>query len=292
MSQSNTTVLYTSQSGQSTWAYLNPLAAASRLWRIRGLTTQFTIREIQGRYKGSYLGLLWSMINPLLMLAVFTFVFGYLFQSRWSSGHGHESIMDYTLNLYGGMIAFNIFSESVVKASTLIVTNPNYVKKVIFPLEVLPLSVIASAAFHALLSLAILLVISAFDGIPPHWTLIYVPVVCVPLILLASGMSWFLAALGVFLRDLGHVISVLVQLLFYLTPIVYPASMLEGSPWAQRLMKFNLMATIVENFRAVVNAGNSPHWLALGVATAVCLVIALAGYAWFMAIKRAFADVL
>jgi lipopolysaccharide transport system permease protein len=269
---------------------LNPFKMAAGLWSRRELTRQFIVREIQGRYKGSYLGLVWAIINPLLMLAVFTFVFRFLFRSRWEGSH--QGVMDYALNLYSGMIAFNIFSESVIKSPTLITSNPNYVKKVVFPLEVLPLSLIGSAVFHGLLSLAILLLVSAAAQNFPHWTLILLPLVCLPLILLTAGISWLLAALGVFLRDIGHVVAVLVQLLFYLTPIVYPMSMLKNVPWAYHVMQFNLMAVVVENFRLVVNDGSPPAWGQLTIATIVCLFIAIAGHAAFISIKRAFADVI
>lgn len=269
---------------------LNPLKMAASLWSRRELTRQFIVREIQGRYKGSYLGVLWAIINPLLMLAVFTFVFRYLFRARWEGAH--QGVMDYALNLYSGMIAFNIFSESVIKSPTLITSNPNYVKKVVFPLEVLPLSLIGSALFHGLLSLGILLLVSAIAQSFPHWTLILLPLVCLPLVFLTAGVAWALAALGVFLRDIGHVVAVLVQLLFYLTPIVYPMSMLKNAPLAYHLMQFNLMAIVVENFRRVVNDGSPPLWGQLSLATLACLFIAVAGYAGFISIKRAFADVI
>jgi lipopolysaccharide transport system permease protein len=269
---------------------LNPVEMAANLWRRRELTSQFIVREIQGRYKGSYLGLLWAMINPLLMLCVFTFVFHYLFKARWDSAH--QTVMGYALNLYSGMIAFNIFSESVVKSPLLITSNPNYVKKVVFPLEILPLSLIGSAVFHGLLSLVILLAVSTLVSAPPHWTLVLLPAVCVPLLLLTAGISWLLAALGVFLRDIGHVVAVLVQLLFYLTPIVYPASILQSAPRAYQLMQFNVMAIVVENFRRVVNDGELPAWQPLGLATIFCLFVAVGGYACFVCLKRAFADVI
>jgi lipopolysaccharide transport system permease protein len=262
--------------------FLNPLALIANLWPRRDLTFQFTRREIQGRYKGSHLGLLWALINPLLMLAVYTFVFHYLYHAG-----GNQGIFAYAINMYAGMIAYNIFSESVTRAPTVITQNPNYVKKVVFPLEILPLSLIGSALFHALLSTVILLLAALA---PPHWTLIYLPVVLLPLVLLTAGLSWFLAALGVFLRDIGHVIGVLVTLLFFLTPITYPASVLHGLP--AKLMRFNLMADFVEDFRRVVVTGQPPRWDILGLTTIACLIVALAGYAWFMTFKRAFADVI
>ena len=167
-------------------------------------------------------------------------------------------------------------------------------KKVVFPLEILPVSLIGSALFHGLLSLLILLLAAAVGAVTPHLTLLYLPVVCVPLVLLTSGLCWFLASLGVFLRDVGQFISVVVQLLFFLTPITYPLAVLDHpeTSWALTFMRFNLLATIVENFRRVVNEGVAPQWGALGGVTVVSAALAVLGYAWFMKIKRAFADVI
>jgi lipopolysaccharide transport system permease protein len=271
-------------------SYFNPLAMCGNLWRRRELTGQFVLREIQGRYKGSYLGLFWSIANPLLMLSVFTFVFHYIFKATWTSPN--EPVAVYAMNLYSGMIVFNIFAESAGKAPMLITSNPNFVKKVVFPLEILPVSLIGSALFHALLSLLILLAVSLLCGLGLHWTLVFLPLVLLPMLLLTAGVCWLLAAMGVFLRDTGHVIGVVVQLLFFVTPVCYPMSRLKNSAVLYRLMQFNPLAILVENFRHVVNAGTPPDWPSFGLTSVLCLFVAAAGYAWFMTLKRAFADVI
>jgi len=271
-------------------AYFNPLLMLGNLWRRRELTSQFIVREIQGRYKGSHLGIFWSMANPLLMLSVFTFVFHYIFKATWTSPG--EPVAVYAMNLYSGMIIFNIFSESAAKAPMLITGNPNFVKKVVFPLEILPVSLIGSALFHAILSLLILLVVSCACGLTPHWTLLYLPVVLLPMLLLTAGVCWLLAALGVFLRDTGQVIGIVVQLLFFITPVCYPMSRLKDSPVLYRIMLCNPLAVLVESFRQVVNAGAPPDWPSFGLTTLFCIFVAVGGYAWFMTLKRAFADVI
>jgi lipopolysaccharide transport system permease protein len=269
--------------------HLNPWRMVRNLCIQRHLIWPFTLREITGRYKGSYLGLLWAIINPLMLLAVYTFVFHYLLPSSNSS---NQTGMQYALYLYSGMIAYNIFSEPVSRSPALITQNINYVKKVVFPLEILPPSLIGSALFHGLLSVVILLLATPLAGEPLHWTIVLLPVICVPLALLTAGVCWLLASLGVFLRDIGNVVTVGVQLLFFLTPIVYPPERLATRPWASRLMMLNPMATVVDSFRRVVNEGLEPNWGMLAILTLVSLLVAACGYAWFMKIKRAFADVI
>ncbi len=205
---------------------LNPLALARNLWTHRDLVRQFTGREIAGRYKGSFFGLFWSFFHPLVLLLTYTFVFGLVFRARWGE-RGSSSLGEFSLVLFSGLIAFNIFSESVNRSAGLIPTVPNYVKKVVFPLEILPVSVLGSALFHALVSLAILLGASLAFGPGLQWTLILLPVVALPLLFLTLGLSWFLAALGVYVRDVHYTVTLAVQVFFFLTPIFYP---LEAVP--------------------------------------------------------------
>jgi len=287
---SSVSTTYSSRQAESAASLLNPVRMIGNLWHRRGLIWQFAVREVQGRYKGSHLGVFWAMLNPLMTLAVFTFVFSAVMGVRWNRADAHENFMVYAAHLFIRLIAFNLFSESVNRAPTLITSNPNYVKKVVFPLEILPLSLIGSALFHAALSLVVLLVASAFGAGPLQPSLIFLPLCFVPLVLLTAGFSWLLASLGVFLRDIGNVVSVLVQLLFYLTPIIYPASNVPG--WAQGIMRYNPMAMIVDNFGRVVNDGTQPDWTELGIITLISACVAIVGYAWFMKIKRAFADVI
>lgn len=269
--------------------YLNPLTLARSLWRQRSLIWQFTQREVLGRYKGSFLGIFWSLVNPLALLLIYTFVFGVVFQSRWPQART-TSLSEFALITFCGLMVHNVFAEAVVRAPTLIVGVPNYVKKVVFPLEVLVVSTLGGALFHGAVSLLILLgaLLVTTGGLA--WTLPLLPVVLLPLVFLVLGVSWFLASLGVFIRDIGHSIALAVQMLFFLTPIFYP---LEAIPQPfQTLIRLNPMSTIVESSRAVVLWGRMPDWEALGVWTLVGVVVMLLGYTWFMKSRRAFADVI
>jgi lipopolysaccharide transport system permease protein len=154
MSVKNSVVI--SHKPESIWQYAHPWRLVLNFVKRRELLWQFTLREVQGRYRGSYLGILWVMIIPLLTLIIYTFVFSVIFKARWG-GSESESFMDFALIMFSGMIAFNVFSECATRAPTLIVSNPNYVKKVVFPLEVLPVSVLGSALIHSLIGLAIVL---------------------------------------------------------------------------------------------------------------------------------------
>jgi lipopolysaccharide transport system permease protein len=269
--------------------HLHPIALVTRLWMYRGLIAQFTRREIEGRYKSSFLGFAWSFVQPLALLIIYTFVFGVVFRARWP-GARTGNLSEFGLVLFSGLIVFGIFSECVNRAATLIVSVPNYVKRVVFPLEVLPVSVLGSALFHAAVSLSVLLSASLLLSRQLPWTIVLVPVVILPLILLSLGLAWFLASLGVFVRDLGHLVGLLVQVLMFATPIFYP---LEGIPLRLRpLISVNPLTPIVENMRRVIFRAEPPPWLALCAWTAATAVVTLLGYAWFMKTKKAFADVI
>lgn len=269
--------------------YLNPLALARALWRRRDLIRQFTRREIVGRYKGSFLGLFWSFANPLVLLLTYTLVFGLIFRPRWPDA-GDGSLGSFALVIFCGLIAFNIFSESVTRAASLITSVPNYVKKVVFPLEILPVSLLGSALFHALASLLILLIANLLLTGTLHWTLVALPLVALPLIFLSLGLAWFLASLGVFIRDTNYAVAPLVQVLFFATPIFYP---LEAIPPRLRpIIALNPLTVIAENFRRVILWGTLPDWPALAIWLLVTGVLMLAGYAWFMRTRPAFADVI
>jgi lipopolysaccharide transport system permease protein len=288
-----------SATGQSTYfstdrtetllGFLNPARMLADLYRRRDLLWQFTIREIQGRYRGSYLGMVWALITPLLTLMVYTFVFHTIFHARWGSDP-NENFMVYATNMFSGIIAYSIFSESVTRSPGIIVQNSNLVKKVVFPLEVLPVSLVGSAVVHSLLAMVIMVVGAICGAGALHWTIIFLPVVFLPVAIFACGFCWFLSSLGVFLRDIGNVVQVVVQLLFFATPITYPLSRLSET--GRKIMWLNPLAAMIANFRRVVNVGVSPDWTSYLVTMAVACVFAVLGYAWFMKIKRAFADVI
>lgn len=268
---------------------LNPAALARNLWRHRALIRRFTRREVEGRYRGSFLGMFWSLVNPLILLLIYTLVFGIVFQARWPQSRT-TNLQEYALVLFCGIITFNIFSESVGRAPGLIVGVPNYVKKVVFPLETLPIAVLGAALFHALVSLIILLVANLLIAGAIPWTLVLLPVVLLPLMFLSLGLGWFLSSVGVFVRDINYVIALVVQVLFFTSAIFYAPEALP-EPF-HSLLSFNPMVAIIENVRRVVLWGTLPDWPNLALWLLITGLLMLLGYAWFMKTKKAFADVL
>ena len=283
------TIRQPSQRKDTLLQYLDPVRLVSRLWQQRDLIVQFTIREIEGRYKGSSLGVFWSFAQPLLLLATYTLVFGVIFRSRWSGSSSH-SLRESALIIFCGLIAFNLFGECVNRAAGLIVEVPNYVKKVVFPLEVLPVSVLGSALFHALVSLTVLSVGVLLTSQRFSVTLTLLPIVMLPVIFLSLGLTWFLAGLGVFVRDVRHLVSLAVQILFFMTPIFYSLEVVPQSlrPW----IRINPLTSAVNNFRCVILWGITPEWAELAAWLLASSAVLLLGYAWFMKTKKGFADVI
>ncbi|WP_423454525.1 ABC transporter permease [Ottowia sp. VDI28] len=244
-------------------------------------------REIVGRYRGSVMGLLWSFFNPVLMLAVYTFVFSVVFKARWASSS--ESKTEFAMVLFSGLMAFNLFAENINRSPSLILGNANYVKKVIFPLEILPVVVLGSAGFHFLVSLLVWLIFHLiFLGVPSA-TVFLLPLTLMPLALLSLGLGWFLASLGVFLRDIGQIVVVLTMVLMYLTPIFYPISALPDE--YQGWMNLNPLTESIEQIRNVMMWGAGLDWLAWMKQMALGLVVAWLGFAWFQKTRKGFADV-
>ncbi|WP_319782289.1 ABC transporter permease [Oceanisphaera sp. IT1-181] len=252
-----------------------------------GLLWSMIKREVVGRYKGSAMGLFWSFVNPILMLAVYTFVFSVVFQARWSTGTGSKT--EFALVLFAGLILFNLFSECVTRAPLLIIGNVNYVKKVVFPVEILPLIVLGNALFHFAVSFGVwLLFYLMFFGLPPL-TILLLPVLLVPFIVLVMGISWFLASLGVYVRDVAQVVGIGVMVLMYLSPIFYPISILpEGF---QTAMHFSPLSFVIEQARDVMMFNKGINWPAYGLYCLVSLLVCWLGYSWFSFTKKGFADV-
>jgi lipopolysaccharide transport system permease protein len=274
---------------ESVLHYLNPIKMARNLWLHRDLIGQFTRREIEGRYRGSFLGLFWSFVNPLVLLLIYTFVFGVIFKARWPNAKTNN-LGEFAVTLFCGITAYTIFSESVGKAAALVVGVPNYVKKVVFPLEVLPVSTLGAALFHSGISLIILLIARLLMAGDIAWTLVFLPLVILPLLLFCLGLSWFLASLGVFVRDINYTVALVIQVLFFLTPIFYAV---ENIPEPYRtIIGFNPLTPIVENVRRVVLWGLPPLWAELLLWIVVTGALMVLGYAWFMKTKKAFADVI
>lgn len=264
-------------------------ALGKSLWRNRQLIAQMTRREVVGRYKGSVMGLAWSFFNPLLMLAVYTFVFSVIFELRWGIGDD-ESKSQFALVLFVGLIVHSLFAEVLNRAPGLILSNVNYVKKVVFPLEILPVIAMGTASFHGLISLGVLLVAFAFFNGLLHWTAVLAPLVLLPLVILTLGLAWILASLGVFLRDVGQTIGTITMVMFFLAPVIYPVTAVpeELRPW----LMINPLTFIIEQARDVIIWGRPPNWAGLGLYTLAATVVAWAGYAWFQKTRKGFADVL
>ncbi len=234
------------------------------------------------------MGILWSLFNPVFMLLVYTFVFSVVFNARWGGGSGSK--VEFALVLFAGIIVFNIFSECISRAPGLIIANANYVKKVVFPLEVLPWVVAGAAMFHALISLAVwLFAYVIFFGLP-NPTIIFLPFVLVPLVFFIMGVSWAFASLGVYLRDIAQFVGVLTTMLLFLSPIFYPADALPEN--YRYLLFFNPLTPAIEQARDYMFWGVAPNWrLVLGY-TVGALAIAWLGFAWFQKTRKGFADVL
>ena len=265
------------------------VALIESLWRNRHLIVQMTRREVVGRYKGSALGLAWSFLTPILMLAVYTFVFSVVFKARWGTD-GDESKTQFALVLFVGMIVHGLFAEVLNRAPGLILSNVNYVKKVVFPLDVLPVIAMGAALFHASISLAVLLIAFALFNGYLHWTAIFIPVVLLPLVILTLGVAWIFASLGVFLRDVGQTVGIITTMMLFLAPIFYPVTALPEE--VRPLIMANPLTFIIEEARGVVILGRMPEWTGLGIYTLAATAVAWAGFAWFQKTRKGFADVL
>lgn len=266
----------------------SPAAMFGNAWRHRILVRQLMNREIMGRYNGSILGIVWSFFNPVLMLAIYTFVFSVVFKARWHSGS--DSKTEFAILLFAGMIVFGIFSECLNRAPGLVIGNPNYVKKVVFPLDVIPWAVLGSALFHAAISLAVLLLFCLIvgQGVPP--TAIALPLILLPLVLLTLGLTWFLSALAVYVRDVAQTVGLATTVLMFLSPVFYP---LEALPENFRsFAALNPLAFIIESARDVLIWGKIPNIAPYGMSLLLSMLIAILGFAWFQKTRKGFGDVL
>jgi len=259
-----------------------PIHSRSLLW-------QFARRDVLGRYRGSLLGLAWTFLTPLLMLAVYSFVFVGVFRASWPGTH-RDSGIEFALQVFAGLLVFNLFAEVANRAPNLIVEQPNLVKKVIFPIELLAWVTVLSGLFHLLISAATLLLVLliARGGLPI--TALALPLVLLPFLPLLLGLGWFLSAIGVFVRDVSPVMSMIVSLIMFLSPVFYSVSSLN--PNIQFWMMLNPLTLIIEQVRAVLLIGQWPAWGALALYGLVACVFALLGGVFFQLTRKGFADVL
>lgn len=258
------------------------------IWRNWELIKVCVKREVLGRYRGSALGLLWSFFNPLIMLVVYTFVFSEVFNARWSAGS--ESKTEFALVLFAGLIVFNLFSECINRAPNQVLSNPNYVKKVVFPLEILSFVGVTTAVVHAVISLGVwLLAYWVLFGIP-HPTVLYLPLILLPLIMFIMGLSWALASLGVYLRDVGQIIGLVTTVILFMSPVFYPATALPEK--YRQVIYLNPLTLVIEQTRAVLYFGEPPDFTILAIYWVAGFVIAWLGFAWFQKTRKGFADVI
>lgn len=265
----------------------SPIEIVASAWRHRALIATLARREVSGRYKGSALGTTWAFVLPLLMLATYTFVFSVVFQARWQ-GQG-ASRGEFALILFAGLLVFNLFSECLTRAPGLVLQNQSYVKKVVFPLEVLPWVVLLAALFHAVLSYLVWQLFAFLVYGPPPWTVVLLPLAFLPVCLLALGLGWFASALGVYVRDLSQIIGAVLAVLMFLSPLFYPLSALP--PAYQRLLQLNPLAPAIEATRNVLIWGRAPAVAPYLLQLAIATVVGWAGFAFFQRTRRGFADV-
>lgn len=264
---------------------INPLQIAGTLWERRHILAQLVMRDVLLRYRGAMFGVLWIFLSPLLMLGIFAFVFGHVFQARWPQ---QDAGLPFWLLLYAGLIAFNVFAETVSRSPTAVRGYPSFVKKIIFPLEILPLVPLGAALLHAGFNFLILLTALAWLG-KLHFTLLLFPLLLVPLILFALGFAWFLAAWGVFIKDMTQIVPLFVQMLLFLSPVFYPVQAVPQQ--LQPLYRHNPLGAVIESCRAAM-AGLPVDWASWGWVLALSLLVMVLGLAFFQHSREEFADVL
>ncbi|ENR9722825.1 ABC transporter permease [Klebsiella aerogenes] len=260
------------------------------IWRNKNLIYQMTRRDISGRYKGSVMGLFWSFINPIFMLAVYTIVFSVVFKAKWGAGAVNEPKTQFAVILFVGMITHGFFAETLMRAPGLIIQHANYVKKVVFPLEILPVVTLLSVLFHSFISFCVLLIaFITFNGFL-HWTIIFAPLVFLPLVILTLGLAWLLSSLGVYIRDIGQSIGIIMTVVMFLSPVFYPLSALPKS--FQHIVLLNPLTFIIEQARTVIIWGGLPNFAGLAVYTLISVIIMVLSYIWFQKTRKGFADVI
>ena len=268
--------------------YSSPKEMFVSLWRNRSLVTALIRREVTARYRGSVMGILWSFLNPIFMLTVYTFVFSVVLNTRW--GGGSDSKTEFALILFAGLIIFNLFAECINRAPGLILANTNYVKKVVFPLEMLPWIALGSALFNALISASVWLAAYLILFGLPHPTVLLLPLIFLPFLLFVMGITWALASLGVYLRDVSQFIGLVTTAMMFLSPIFYP---LSAIPEAYRtLILLNPLSTVIEQTRDVLYWGNVPNMTTWFYCLLASILVAWSGFAWFQKTRKGFADVL
>lgn len=266
----------------------SPSAIIGSLLSHRELIWELVKRDFIGRYKGSFMGIAWSLFHPLLMLVVYTMVFSVAFKARW--GTGEESKVSFALVLFSGMIVHGLFAECLNRAPSLVVNQPNYVKKVVFPLEILPWVAVISALLHFLVSLGLLLVFAMVTGEGIKLGIVLLPVVMLPLVVMILGLTWLFASLGVYLRDVAQGMGIITTILMFVSPVFYPSSSLPTN--FRFLLALNPITLPIEQLRDVMLWDKSIQWDDWGVSLLISCATVWIGFWWFQKSRRGFADVL
>lgn len=266
----------------------SPKEMVSSFWRNRYLIKSLIKREIQGRYRGSIGGIFWSVINPVLLLLIYTFVFSMVFKSRW--GGGTDSKTEFAMILFAGLIVFNLFAECFIRSPGLILSNVNYVKKIVFPLEILPWVSLGTAIFHAFISMFVW--VTAYFillGVPPA-TILLIPFIALPLFFLTVGVSWIFASLGVYIRDISQLVGITSTIIMFLTPIFYPITAIPEE--YRSYLEVNPLTLQVEQVRDILYWGKAPSFESFASSFLISLLLACIGFYWFQKTRKGFADVI
>ena len=265
-----------------------PASMLGTFFRFRELIWELVKRDFIGRYKGSMLGVLWSLFNPLLMLAIYTVVFSVAFKAKW--GGGDESKVTFAIVLFSGMVVHSFFAECLNRAPGLVTSQPNFVKKVIFPLEILPWVALISAFLHFLVSFGVLLFFCLMAGVDIQSGALMIPIALVPLVLMIMGISWIFASLGVYLRDLSQIMGMVTTVALFMAPIFYPIEALP--PAYGKLLVFNPITLPVILLRNLMLWDKPFLWGTWAISLVIGLSVCQIGYWWFQKSRRGFADVL
>lgn len=251
------------------------------------LLVSMTRREVESRYRESLIGRLWIILSPLLLLMIYTFVFGVVLKARWGS---EQDTFSFALTLFSGLLLNGILAEGLSKAPGIIQSHSNYVKRVVFPLDVLPVTPVLAAAFNALLAFLVLCTVLAFAGTPPGWQALLFPLVLLPFLLLVVGLAWILAGLGVYFRDITQLVQFLLILMLFISPVFYPVSALPVA--AQAWLYLNPLSVPVELTRSLLFGAPPPELLVVLSYCAASILVFWSGLVWFLRVQEGFADVL
>jgi lipopolysaccharide transport system permease protein len=253
------------------------------------LLRQLIVQEVRGKYLGSVLGLLWLVLIPLFTLALYTVVFGMFMKARWGAHHAGGTSL-FSLVLFPGLLVFNYFAECINRAPSLVIANPNYVKKVVFPLPLLGIVPVISALLQFFVGLLVWCALSLCMGQHISWRMVLLPILFLPFVALVQGIVWILAALGVYARDLVSITPIATQVLMFLSPVLYP---IENVPERFRwIFSANPLTFVVEQTRAILLTMEPFPWAAWAVYSLAGLACAFLGFKVFRALRPGFADVI